>query len=142
MKKPCKIKQVISSIESGQSERSACESAGINRSTFRSAVLKLKVVDQYARALEALAQNQVELLEEAIADMRSGKIDAAMARVEIDARKWFASKFLPKRYGDKIAQEISGPDGGAIKTETLALTPDQESSLAQVIEDARARVRK
>jgi hypothetical protein len=60
----------------------------------------------------------------------------------IDTDLKLLAKWDPKRYGDKIAQEISGPDGGAIKTETMALTPDQESSLAQVIEDARARVRK
>lgn len=58
--------------------------------------------DHYARALEALAQAQVEALEKTIEDMRTGTIDASMARVEIDARKWFASKFLPKRYGDKL----------------------------------------
>jgi hypothetical protein len=30
--------------------------------------------------------------------MRAGLIDAAKARVEIDARKWLASKFLPRIY--------------------------------------------
>jgi hypothetical protein len=62
--------------------------------------------------------------------------------LRVETRLKLLAKWDPKRYGDKIAQEISGPDGGAIKTETMALTPDQESSLAQVIEDARARVRK
>jgi len=64
------------------------------------------------------------------------------SRLRVETRLKLLAKWDPKRYGDKIAQEISGPDGGAIKTETMALTPDQESSLAQVIEDARARVRK
>ena len=64
--------------------------------------LRQDVGDHYARALEALAQDQVEALEKTIEDMRTGTIDSSMARVEIDARKWFASKFLPKRYGDKL----------------------------------------
>jgi hypothetical protein len=58
--------------------------------------------------LAALAQDQVEKVEVAIDDMRKGKIDAQMARVEIDARKWFASKFLPKRYGDKLDMTSGG----------------------------------
>lgn len=38
------------------------------------------------------------------------------SRLRVDTRKWFASKLAPKKYGDKIVQEHSGPDGGEIKT--------------------------
>ena len=38
-------------------------------------------------------------------------------RLQIDARKWMLSKALPKLYGDKLTTEVSGPDGGPIKTE-------------------------
>jgi hypothetical protein len=37
------------------------------------------------------------------------------SRMRIDARKWYAGKLSPKKYGDKITQEISGADGGAIQ---------------------------
>jgi hypothetical protein len=97
-----KVLRVISLMEEGKSERSACKEVGIARSTFRTTALRANVDDQYARALEGLAMDQVEKLELAIDDMRAGTIDAQMARVEIDARKWFASKFLPKRFGDKL----------------------------------------
>jgi len=40
----------------------------------------------------------------------------ANKRLRIDARKWIASKLKPKKYSDKVQQEISGPDGGEIKT--------------------------
>lgn len=96
------VVKAIELIESGETERAACEKAGIPRSTFRSSIIRHKVGDQYARALEGLAIDQIEKLEIAIEDMRSGKIDHQMARVEIDARKWFASKFLPKQFGDKL----------------------------------------
>lgn len=96
-------------IETGMSENAACGEVGINRATFRAAALRESAGDNYARALEGLAQDQVEKLETAIQDMRDGTIDAAQARVEIDARKWFASKFLPRRYGDR--QVLAGdPD--------------------------------
>jgi hypothetical protein len=136
-----KVNQVIALMDAGTSERSACEQVGINRGTFRSAALKVQAVDQYAKALEAMAQDQVELVEQAIADMREGKIDHKMAKVEIDARKWFASKFLPKRYGDKITQEISGPDGAPIQSQAVSLDPAQEAALQQVIEDAKSRIK-
>lgn len=33
------------------------------------------------------------------------------SRLRVDARKWTASKFKSKRYGDKIQQEITAPEG-------------------------------
>jgi hypothetical protein len=44
-------------------------------------------------------------MEKTIEDLRNGKITSDMARVELDARKWFASKLLPKKYGDKVEHE-------------------------------------
>lgn len=38
------------------------------------------------------------------------------SRLRVDTRKWVACKILPKIYGDKIHQEISGPGGEPIKT--------------------------
>jgi hypothetical protein len=105
------VERVISLMAEGNSERSSCEQVGINRGTFRSAALRLGAADQYAQALELLANDQAEKVEQCIDDMRAGTIDSQMARVEIDARKWFASKFLPKRYGDKmtLAGDADGP---------------------------------
>jgi len=137
-----KVMKVIELVESGMTERSACMQVGINRMTFRQTALRMKVEIQYARALSALAENQVALLETAIEDMREGKIDAQMAKVEIDARKWFASKFLPKRYGEKITQEISGPDGAPIAQTNVSLSPEQESNLAALVELAKGKAKK
>lgn len=113
------VKRVLELIEEGMSERSACAEVGINRATFRSAALKTTAVDHYARALEALAADQVEKAEQVIEDMRKGIVDAQQARVELDARKWFASKFLPKRYGDKAEVEHSGNVGVTINVVRL-----------------------
>ena len=102
------VRRVIELVEGGMSENAACKEVGVNRATFRAAALKVTAGDAYARALEALAADQIEKAEQTIEDMRSGLIDAHKARVELDARKWFASKFLPKRYGDKAEVEHSG----------------------------------
>jgi hypothetical protein len=42
----------------------------------------------------------------------NGKVQAA--RLQTDSRRWFLSKLMPKRYGDKVTQEITGEDGGAL----------------------------
>lgn len=38
------------------------------------------------------------------------------SRLRVDSRKWLLSKLKPGVYGDKLQQEISGPDGAVIPT--------------------------
>lgn len=86
--------------------------------------------DQYARAREAqaefYAESIVDISDEEVtmvrrskhqpgADDADGDVEvvfdsAAVARnrLRVDARKWYASKLAPKKYGDKIEQEHSG----------------------------------
>jgi len=37
------------------------------------------------------------------------------SRLRVDARKWVASKLLPKKYGDFARNELTGRDGGPIE---------------------------
>jgi len=120
------VRRVLELVEDGMSEAAACREVGVNRATFRAAALKVTAGDSYARALEALAADQVEKAEQVIEDMRNGVIDAQQARVELDARKWFASKFLPKRYGDKAEVEHSGNVG--LTVNVLRLTDADDKS--------------
>jgi hypothetical protein len=38
------------------------------------------------------------------------------SKLRVDSRKWLLSKLMPKKYGDKIQQELSGPNGSPIQT--------------------------
>jgi len=122
------VRKVIELVEDGMSERAACAEVGISRATFRTTALKVASGDQYARALEALAADQVEKAEQVIEDMRAGVIDAQQARVELDVRKWFASKFLPKRYGDKAEVEHSGNVGLTVNVLRITDANDKPAS--------------
>ena len=46
----------------------------------------------------------------------AGIVAVARSRLRMDARKWLASKLAPKKYSDKLAAEVSGPDGGPVNT--------------------------
>jgi hypothetical protein len=35
-------------------------------------------------------------------------------RIWFDARRWYLSKLAPKRYGDKLTQELTGSDGTSL----------------------------
>lgn len=96
--------------------------------------------EQYAHAREAqaevLASEIIDIADEEIAFVKDGngeeaeiKFDStavARNRLRVDARKWYASKLAPKKYGDKVENTIQGPEGGAIKHDhTITLTPDE-----------------
>lgn len=36
------------------------------------------------------------------------------SKLRVDARKWAASKLAPRKYGDKITQELTGDGGGPL----------------------------
>ena len=87
--------------------------------------------DQYARAREARADAMAEEIleisdddrDDSITDPESGatRLNAefvARSRLKVDTRKWLMARMAPKVYGDKVTQEISGPDGEAINTIT------------------------
>jgi hypothetical protein len=55
--------------------------------------------NMYARAKE----DQAELLASQILEIADrSDLDANDKRIRVDARKWLASKFKPKNYGDKL----------------------------------------
>lgn len=95
--------------------------------------------DMYARAREdqadTLADEIVAIADEAeVSAKQDGEevhlaLDAtavARNRLRVDARKWVAAKLKPKKYGDRISQEVSGPDGGPVETVTRFKLADLE----------------
>jgi len=80
--------------------------------------------EQYARAVrrryENLAESIIDITDTVPSMLENGATDSggvAHQRLRMDARRWLVSKMLPKVYGDKLVQEITGANGGAIKTE-------------------------
>ncbi len=128
-----KILAILSLIESGESERGACEQIGMNRATFRSRALKMGAADHYARATSALAAFQVEQFESIIEKAERGEIDPQTARVVMDGRKWIASKLFPRQWGDKVAVTGGDPAAGDKPIQVIdvtGLSPEQLSVLA------------
>ena len=113
------VSSICEQLADGFSLRQICLSESMpNRATvFRWLAKYEEFSDQYARAKEEAA----ELFAEDIISIADGEEDGDVQRdrLRVDARKWVASKLKPKKYGDKVQQEITGANGGPIKTEWL-----------------------
>ena len=78
---------------------------------------------QYTRAKELQAEGFADELMD-IADDDSGDVTGELqipnsvavqrSKLRYEARKWVVSRLLAKKYGDKVQQEITGADGGAL----------------------------
>jgi hypothetical protein len=77
-----------------------------------------------------------ELGAEAMADevvamaMAAKPEEANAVRVAVDAVKWAAAKFAPKRWGDRITAEVTGAGGGPVTLQAMPamLVPAQVAS--------------
>jgi len=119
--------KICAEIATGdKSLRQICRELNIGHSTVLGwAIDNKEFADQYARAIKIGTDAQFDALEEEIAAVpERGKfgIDAAWVnwkRLQLDTRKWALSKRVPKKYGDKVQTEVSGPEGGPIEVRTL-----------------------
>lgn len=96
---------------------------------------------KYARAREAqadlLAEEIVQIADTPQMGIRSVSKATGLEITEADmiehrrlqvlARQWYASKLAPKKYGDKVQQELTGADGGPIKTESNVTLSAEEA---------------
>lgn len=90
---------------------------------------------EYALAVDIRADTFAEGLYH-VAETASPE-DTARARLMVDTRKWLLAKMAPRKYGDKITNEHSGPDGGAIPIK-VTTDIDRAKALAALIARTRA----
>lgn len=126
--------KICSMIASGKSLKSICEESGMpHRDTVREWLLQnAEFSAKYARAREEqadlFADEIVEIADAVFAD----SAEVAKAKLQIDARKWKASKMLPKKYGDKLEVDNKSSDGSM--TPKAALSAEEvKAALASAI---------
>lgn len=98
----------------GESLRQICTDESMpNRST----VIRWMGADEaFATKCARAREEQADLMDDLILDVANGCISetAAADRVKISAYQWRAAKLKPKKYGEKLSTEHSGPDGGPL----------------------------
>lgn len=69
--------------------------------------------DQFRQNYARARERQADRRNDEIVHIADEATDAALARLQVDARKWQASKLAPKKYGDKTT--IAGDETAPIR---------------------------
>lgn len=145
--------RVCARIAEGESLRQVCRDESM---PSRTTVLKWAreneaFADQYARAREDLLEHWAEDILEISDDGSADYVEApegeesgprvdhehiSRSRLRVDSRKWLLSKLAPRKYGEKVTTEHTGPDGGPIQTKSTVdisgLSDEQLRALASI----------
>lgn len=131
--------EICERISAGEPLVSICRDQSMPSYTTVMGWLNRNVDDfaaNYVHAREAQADADADAITDIGARALSGEIEPQAARVAIEAYKWSASRRAPKKYGDKQTTELTGPNGGAIQTESRidmsTLTDEQVRVLAGI----------
>ncbi len=113
--------KICEKIANGRSLRSICAEDGMpTTSTVCKWLIENKEFsEQYARAREKQADYFAEEIIEIADSAEAESAAVSKAKLQIDARKWAASKIAPKKYGDKTELDVKSSDGSMRPTVRL-----------------------
>lgn len=112
---------ICARVADGESLRKICSEEGMPcRRTVTTWRLTLPEFNElYELAIRVLADNMADEVIE-IADR--GFVELGYVnrdRLRVDSRKWYLGKILPKTYGDKVHQTVTGADDGPVRVEDV-----------------------
>ena len=66
--------------------------------------------------------------------LESGDVESDVARVSIDARKWLATKYYPRMFGERQQIDVKTTDMTKVYVEQLKLVMKSQEARMRVIE--------
>tara|TARA_R100001244_G_scaffold119829_1_gene89393 strand:- start:1004 stop:1504 length:501 start_codon:yes stop_codon:yes gene_type:complete len=137
---------IFERIELGATERSLARDYNFSHSSLRNRLNTPELHARYVQAHEGRAILHAHKIEDMLEKLESGEMESDIARVSIDARKWLATKYYPKMFGERQQLEVKTLDVTKVYVEQLKLlmsNPNKriKSISAIEIEDKSAKKR-
>jgi hypothetical protein len=125
--------EICERLISGETLLDICETPHIpsTHTVYKWLSLNERFADEYARARDLAGHTFSDKAMRAVEQ----EPDPSRARLQFDAYRWLAGKLRPREYSDKHAVELTGANGGPIKTEVATI------DAAALDNDAREQLR-
>lgn len=69
-----------------------------------------ELFDLYVKTMQDKSESELEEIDNVYAMLRAGEIEPSAANVLIQTKKWTASKYYPKMFGDRETKVLEGGD--------------------------------
>ena len=104
----------------GSSLRAVCRSESMPSisTVMKWVTLHPDFAEQYAISVDERAVGMFEDMFDIADGVEPDPSEVSKAKLRIDTRKWALARMNPKKYGDKIQQEVTGADGGPLIVQT------------------------
>jgi len=126
---------ICSRLTEGESLRSICRDDQMPGSStvFQWLAKHQSFAEQYARAVDARTDAMAEEILQISDDGRNDTFEdesghestnhdvIARSRLRVDTRKWLMARMAPKKYGDRVVQQVEGPNGGPVQIQRIEL---------------------
>ena len=140
---PAIADEICDRLAAGESLRSICSDPHMPSDSIvqlwagEESEARPEFVGRYARArqrgYERLADELIAISDDpCLFDGKPDNVLVQRARLMSDNRKWLLSKMLPRQFGDKVTQEITGDNGGALITRIELVPVDPPRRLEEL----------
>lgn len=75
-----------------------------------------ELFDLYVKAMQDKAESEIEEIDHVYDMLKAGELEPSVANVLIQTKKWTASKFYPKMFGDKTDITTNGKEIQSVPT--------------------------
>lgn len=113
--------EIFEKIELGATERSIARDYNFSPSSLRNRLNTPQLHAKYVQAHEGRAILHAHKIEDMLEKLEKGEMESDIARVSIDARKWLATKYYPKMFGERHQLEVKTLDITKVYVEQLKL---------------------
>lgn len=136
LKTPELLEEFCRRVAQGRSVASVCKDDDMpeDRSIWRWLSQDEAFSRDYARAIQSRAMHHADGILDLEERLLRGEIPPDVARVALDARKWTASRLLPKVYGDKQIVEANVTHTHTLHLEALRALTSRRGNESGLIE--------
>jgi hypothetical protein len=125
---------IFDEIRSGATLVGICRRTGYSMSVMQRRLHSDRLSARFTSAHEGRAVMHVQKIEGLLEELESGGIDSDVAKVSIDARKWLATKYYPRMFGERQQIDVKTTDMTKVYVEQLKLVMKSQEERMRVIE--------
>ena len=124
----------FSRIEMGETLHGFAESNNMTNQSLRRRLRNGDLHERFIEAHQGRAVYHAQSIEGMIDRLESGDVESDVARVSIDARKWLATKYYPRMFGERQEVNLKTTDMTKVYVEQLKMLMSSHDQRMKTIE--------